>query len=1121
MNKRNRGLAAILAVFLAILVSVNLISPGLIATTGDPEEEKGQLTTVEQSIEDIPGAEVNAETAIEAVQQPDAQGSTGEMSDTEAGAVEEKSTEAEEADKVEEQAAETKDEEAVVQTLDYEDDDIAINVREVTVGAIPEEVSLKIVPLLRDDEKTGEQYKETEAKLQEKAETEEYDIAGFLAYDITFVDVDGNKVEPNGEVKVTMDYKQAAAPEEVQDIAPETDVTVMHLEEDEHGTIKKVVDMNESQQVKVLDTTNNKEVKKAEFETNSFSVYTLTWKYGRNNNSSRTVKFYYVDTNGNEIPGKSGSDSSNLRNTTLDLSLPAYQTSIPGYEHSYTTINNYNNSARVRSIKGQGSNMYYTSTNGTESSWSGNNNMYDVYFVYESYRDPGIVGPGTQELLGEPDHHKTIKRNGTDEEGVDGYTISLDVTGRRIDPTPIDILLIIDFSGSMEGNRISNVKEAIQALKTQLEDVNNQTDIRFAAVEFSGPGTGKNNDSDSQNSRLRNNVRGDATTTQNWVSYDNFDVDQVMSQTCTGGTNWQAGIRQGNKVMASARPNADQYVIFLTDGSPTFRYGTGSTDVNGDKTIDIKPNNTSTTYGTGNTDPNGYNLAAAKAEYTESLKLQNTKARYLVNADSSENNCATFAKHIGATGADGNVGYLSGANASQLDASFKAIADSIGTMQAYTDVTIEDKISEYVKFAVENPSAADVRVYAKAADNSNETQLNAMQYTVDTAKLTRGIVSVKLLKGFSLEDGTTYRVEFDVIPSEKAITGLYEGVTYSGTGDAETDHSSNNPKFSEGKSGYWSNANNNTKLIYTDTGKPSEKPYQKPVFQVQTIKYSVEKVWKGPTDTDLESMKVDVKLTAKAVTDKDTVDLVGTVYLKESKVTLDKTRSWKHTWENLPKYYYYYDNAGKAKHVKIQYGVKELDSSGAAINESGRLTVNKRDYIVTYAESDGKTVITNTGVLNTLSILKVDSADTKVKLQGAEFKLEKKNTNGAWESVEKSGESDYVVTTLESGMAFFEGLGNGTYRIVEIKAPVGYTILEQPFEITLPYVQSNPADENISVDGNHKVTVTIKNNKTYVLPSAGGMGTYLFTISGVSILMTALLLFIMNKRKERGGAQKI
>ena len=82
-------------------------------------------------------------------------------------------------------------------------------------GAIPADATLKVVPILKDDTETKDQYTEVEQKIQEKAAETETEIKGFLAYDITFVDADGNEIEPNSEVKVSMEYKQAALPAEI------------------------------------------------------------------------------------------------------------------------------------------------------------------------------------------------------------------------------------------------------------------------------------------------------------------------------------------------------------------------------------------------------------------------------------------------------------------------------------------------------------------------------------------------------------------------------------------------------------------------------------------------------------------------------------------------------------------------------------------------------------------------------------------------------------------------------------------------------------------------------------------------------------------------------------------
>ena len=53
-----------------------------------------------------------------------------------------------------------------------------------------------------------------------------------------------------------------------------------------------------------------------------------------------------------------------------------------------------------------------------------------------------------------------------------------------------------------------------------------------------------------------------------------------------------------------------------------------------------------------------------------------------------------------------------------------------------------------------------------------------------------------------------------------------------------------------------------------------------------------------------------------------------------------------------------------------------------------------------------------------------------------------------------------------------------------------------------------------NITKNEMTIYQITNTKLYSLPESGGPGTYGFTISGVAILATALLLFINNKRRE-------
>ena len=76
---------------------------------------------------------------------------------------------------------------------------------------LPEDAKFVVTPIKSEDA----QYEDIAARLEEKAENEEYSIAGFLAYDIYFLNNAGEKINPeDGKVKISMEYQNATAPEE-------------------------------------------------------------------------------------------------------------------------------------------------------------------------------------------------------------------------------------------------------------------------------------------------------------------------------------------------------------------------------------------------------------------------------------------------------------------------------------------------------------------------------------------------------------------------------------------------------------------------------------------------------------------------------------------------------------------------------------------------------------------------------------------------------------------------------------------------------------------------------------------------------------------------------------------
>ena len=230
--------------------------------------------------------------------------------------------------------------------LTYQDEDVIVTVSEVNEGAIPEGAELKVVPILKNDTETQAQYTEVEKKIQEKAAETETDIKGFLAYDITFVDEDGNEIEPNSEVKVSMEYKKAAIPAELTaEEAKNAEVSVMHLEEDDAGNVSKVVDMSEAGKVDTLETTDAKQVEKVEMKTESFSVFTITWTYEKgegwwesDKSFEITAHYVYLDENG--IQHEFSNDQVSQGDIEIKqegyVDLAAYQHEIEGYTHIKT-----------------------------------------------------------------------------------------------------------------------------------------------------------------------------------------------------------------------------------------------------------------------------------------------------------------------------------------------------------------------------------------------------------------------------------------------------------------------------------------------------------------------------------------------------------------------------------------------------------------------------------------------------------------------------------------------------------------------------------------------------------------------------------------------------------------
>lgn len=132
-------------------------------------------------------------------------------------------------------------------------------------------------------------------------------------------------------------------------------------------------------------------------------------------------------------------------------------------------------------------------------------------------------------------------------------------------------------------------------------------------------------------------------------------------------------------------------------------------------------------------------------------------------------------------------------------------------------------------------------------------------------------------------------------------------------------------------------------------------------------------------------------------------------------------------------------------------------------------------------------------------------------------------------------------TTDGAGKLTFDGVSNGTYYLVETKAPEGYNLLDKPVEVkvgvdyttatvtvtpqkdaegnvTVYVKQINAASTTLTPSANDNSTLTIKNAHGFTLPTTGGVGGFLFTLAGCGIMIVGIVIFRKTRSKKTENA---
>lgn len=551
---------------------------------------------------------------------------------------------------------------------------------------------------------------------------------------------------------------------------------------------------------------------------------------------------------------------------------------------------------RVRELNSSG---YTVSANGSPMTQQGSGDS--------AYAETGSFTVGTTGHVTivnsnvKPSNNKSIVKTG----GIvgDEYTLHLTASGDSTSSTvttatPADIVLVMDKSGSMEGERDSNAKKAANALAGKLLTSQNSAlpesqRVRMAVVTFS------------TNASLKQNFTTDVS-----------EINNAVKGNPKGGTNWEAALKQANDLQG--RSGVKKHIIFLSDGNPTYRtssYGGSCYSYSYSWGGHYTPQPEYTTkatckaagyywrgenpdggsddvYGAGDSDDYGFNYAAALAEANK----RGDAALYVVKTSTDANKMTDLAREANAV----NGEEFDGTNAENLTKAFDQIYSSITSSAKIKVFSITDTLSQWVD-PVDFVGTGDVTKSVTVKNGSTVlTSGYAATYSVDSSgnrTVTVTFNGTDGTDGMVAEKTDVIDVSFKVKPRDAAYADYASNNNYPNTGDANTGD------VSAGKQGYYSNAD--AKLSYcvlTEVNGATscvrtEAEYPHPVVQVKLGKINITKQWSdGAGKHTRDSVTVQLQRKVIGATNAENVG---------NPITLNAANNWTTTVDNLVPGYTY------------------------------------------------------------------------------------------------------------------------------------------------------------------------------------------------------------------------
>ncbi|MFY4476536.1 VWA domain-containing protein [Bifidobacterium longum subsp. longum] len=559
----------------------------------------------------------------------------------------------------------------------------------------------------------------------------------------------------------------------------------------------------------------------------------------------------------------------------------------------------------------------------------------------------GTNGVPDDPTLSAPAREKTVTANG------DGtYKVALNVTGAKSAGTgeivtnqPLDIVLVLDVSGSMADN-LSGGPKKIDALKTAVNGFINATADenakitdrsqrnRIALVKFAG----------TEKYSVGNDFYREGWSSYNYtqiVSNLTYDVSGLTSTvnglSASGATSADYAFNRAQAALTyQPRANAKKVVIFFTDGEPNHGSGfdptVAATAVNKAKSL----KDAGTTI---------YSIGVVSGANPGDTSSNLNKYMHGISSNYPDAT-ATSSEHLWGKSWNANLGdraetssyYKAATDAGQLNNIFESIYQEITKTAEYAGVTIHDRLSSWVV----SSDAASVNgepagfTYTKTRNG----QITAWDDAPEATVAADGTVSWPVTSdGGTLEDGVTYTVSFNVKPTQAAFD------------EAVKNHKDD--ANASGDNNFYTNDNSSATVDYktvvtssqggTTTSDPQTAAYlQKPTITLPVSKITVTKTWSDDNENHAnDSVQVQLKQDGKD-------------YANGS-ATLNAAGNWTHEF-TVP--------AGPEGHtysvseVKVEGYDSKVDKTDLKLQgltaQSGAFTVTNTPSYVTLPASDVK-----------------------------------------------------------------------------------------------------------------------------------------------------------------------